>query len=240
LALAAAWPGEHPEAAAWPAEQAAARPDAAVILTGANDVTHGVRVPLAVAQLARAVRELRATGCAVVVGTCPDLGTIRPVQPPLRWVARHLSRELARAQTVAVVEEGGATVSLADLVGPMFYAQPRQMFSADRFHPSADGYAAAAAAMLPTLIAAVTGQTGAGEAGAAAGHEEGVRSLARAAVRASEHAGTEVSAGAWWGSGRWVQLRRRVRQLTVRRQDPAPPAAADALQRPAGPVSTVE
>ena len=152
---------------------------------------------------------------------------------------------MARGQTIAVVQEGGATVSLGDLVGPMFYAQPRQMFSADRFHPSADGYAAAAAAMLPTLIAAVTGETGAAQVGAAAGHEEGVRSLARAAVRASEQAGTEVSAGGWWVPGRWVQLRRRVRQLTVRRQDPTPPGVDDArpgraLPARTGRASTVE
>ena len=32
----------------------------------------------------------RRRACAVVVGTCPDLGTIKPIAPPLKQVARHL------------------------------------------------------------------------------------------------------------------------------------------------------
>jgi lysophospholipase L1-like esterase len=204
------------------------RPAVAVILVGANDVTHRVRVPVAVGYLARAVRELRAVGCEVVVGTCPDLGTIRPIQPPLRWLARRWSRQLAAAQTYAVVEAGGTTVSLADLVGPMFYASPALMFSADRFHPSADGYAAAAAAILPTLIAAAGAPA---EQPAHRTGDEGVRSLAQAVLEAVDQAGTEVTGARVAGrergpAGRWVQLRHRVRQLTERRQDPAAPIAS--------------
>jgi lysophospholipase L1-like esterase len=203
-------------------------PDVAVILIGGNDVTHRVRVPVAVACLAQAVRELRATGCEVVVGTCPDLGTIRPIRPPLRWLARRWSRQLAAAQTYAVVEAGGAVVSLADLIGPTFYAAPTLMFSSDRFHPSADGYAAAAAAILPTLIAVATGPR---EQPSHLADDEGVRSLAQAAVEAADQAGTEVTAARVAGrergpGGRWVQLRHRVRQLTERRQDPTAPAAS--------------
>ena len=58
------------------------------------------RARLAVRYLVDAVRTLRDAGCEVVVGTCPDLGTIRPIQPPLRWLARRWSRQLAAAQTV--------------------------------------------------------------------------------------------------------------------------------------------
>jgi lysophospholipase L1-like esterase len=192
------------------------RPEVAVILIGANDVTHRVPVPVAIGHLAEAVRQLRAIDCEVVVGTCPDLGTIRPIQPPLRWLARHWSRQLAAAQTYAVVAAGGAAVSLVDLVAPTFYASPSLMFSADRFHPSADGYAAASAAILPTLVAAAGAP---GEQPAILVGDEGVRSLARAAVAAAYQAGTEVT-GAKVAPGRFGQLRHRVRQLTERRQDP--------------------
>src|SRR5262249_29168290 len=138
---------QREEALAW-------RPDLAVILVGANDVTHRIRPSVAVAHVGTTVRLLRAAGVQVIVGTCPDLGTIRPIQPPLRWLARQWSREMAAAQTVAVVEAGGSTVSLGDLLGPEFAAFPERMFSADRFHPSAAGYLAACAALLPTVIAA--------------------------------------------------------------------------------------
>ena len=41
-----------------------------------------------------------------LVGTCPDLGTVKPIPPPLKQVARSWSRRLAAAQAIAVVEAG--------------------------------------------------------------------------------------------------------------------------------------
>ncbi|WP_078512037.1 SGNH/GDSL hydrolase family protein, partial [Streptomyces sp. e14] len=93
-------------------------PDICVIMIGANDVTHRMPPTRSVRHLSAAVRRLRTAGAEVVVGTCPDLGTIEPVQQPLRWLARRTSRQLAAAQTIGVVEQGGRTVSLGDLLGP--------------------------------------------------------------------------------------------------------------------------
>src|SRR5690606_26796976 len=91
----------------------------------------------------------------VIVGTCPDLGTIEPVPQPLRLLARRWSRDLAAAQTVAVVEAGARTVSLADMLGTEFATKPTELFAADRFHPSPAGYARAAAALLPSVVDAL-------------------------------------------------------------------------------------
>ena len=130
-------------------------PDIAIVMVGANDVTHRIKPAAAVRDLAKAVERLREAGCEVVVGTCPDLGTIEPVPQPLRLIARRLSRDLAAAQTVAAVEAGARSVSLGDLLGEEFRRVPHEMFSADRFHPSSAGYAAAAAAVLPSACAAL-------------------------------------------------------------------------------------
>ena len=111
--------------------------------SAATTSPHAPAAPPPCATWATRSGELRAAGCEVVVGTCPDLGAIRPIKPPLRWLARRWSRQLAAAQTVAVVEAGGRTVSLGDLLGPAFEADPDRMFGADRFHPSAEGYARA-------------------------------------------------------------------------------------------------
>ncbi len=192
------------------------KPDVAVILIGANDVTHRAGQSAAVRHLADAVRRLRHIGAKVIVGTCPDLGAVQPIQPPLRWLVRNWSRQLAAAQTVAVVEAGGWTVSLGSLLGPKFAAQPTRMFGTDRYHPSAEGYALAASVLLPTVVAALrapeikTETLEAAQMGA-----DRVRSLSQAAVEAARHAGTEVSgvrvAGRDRGpAGRWAQLRRRV------------------------------
>jgi lysophospholipase L1-like esterase len=177
--------------------------DLAIIMIGANDVTMRVSADVAVRRLADAVRELRAVGAEVVVGTCPDLGTIQPIRPPLRWFARRWSRQLAAAQTIAVVSAGGHTVSLADLLGPEFAAAPDRMFGADRFHPSVEGYAAAVAAILPVAVTAVAStQPAVGE----------LQPLADAAADAVVHPGTEVAPAGIalvpGGDGLWARLRR--------------------------------
>lgn len=130
-------------------------PQVVVVLIGANDVTHRDRPQKSVRLLVESVERLRAHSAQVVVGTCPDLGTVRPVAQPLRAYMRRASRELAQAQAVAVAEAGGRPVRLADLLGSYFYESPEAYFSADRFHPSATGYAACAGALLPEVLAAL-------------------------------------------------------------------------------------
>ena len=186
-------------------------PDVVVICIGGNDVTHRVAVDVSTRFLVDAVSALRSVGAEVVVGTCPDLGTIRPIQRPLRWLAKLWSRQLAAAQTVAVIEAGGRTVSLANLLAPAFYEDPERFFSWDRFHPSAEGYAAAADALLPTVAAALDPRF---EQPLSAG--EGVRALPLAAFEAVNSGGTEVSPASVAGhergpGGRWAQLRHRAR-----------------------------
>lgn len=136
--------------------------DVAVIVVGGNDVTHRVRTSVSKHHLAEAVRSLREQGTEVVVGTCPDLGALTAVPQPLRTLGRIASRQLAAAQREVVTELGGRAVSLADVVGPFFLAQPDQMFALDRFHPSSAGYRRTAKAVLPSVLAAL-------------GHEEPLR-----------------------------------------------------------------
>jgi len=223
-------------------EAIALRPDLAVILVGANDVTHRISPTTSARQLVQAVHALRAAGARVVVGTCPDLGTILPVPRPLRWFARRWSRQMAAAQTVAAVGAGAATVSLCDLLGPRFAADPVRMFGGDRFHPSIEGYAAAAAVLLPTVVSQLTG-----DAPILRG-DEGVRALPQAAEEATRQPGTEITparvAGREHGpAGRWVELRTRM-WAAIRPTDPHMQGAhvrseGDGHVTPASP-STVE
>ncbi len=129
--------------------------DVAVVIVGGNDVTHRVRTSESVRHLSEVVEELLARGAQVVVGTCPDLGALQAVPQPLRSLGRRASRQLAAAQREAVTSLGGRAVSLAEVVGPFFSAQPDQMFSLDRFHPSGAGYRRTAKALLPSVLAAL-------------------------------------------------------------------------------------
>ncbi|MCW2673933.1 MAG: lipolytic enzyme family [Frankiales bacterium] len=125
--------------------------DLAVIMVGANDVTHRVWPGDAGAQLGRAVATLRAAGTVVVVGTCPDLGTVKPLLQPLKTVAAYWSRRMATAQAVAVAEHDGIAISLGSLLAEEF-AVHADLWSADRFHPSPGGYRRVADVLLPSLL----------------------------------------------------------------------------------------
>ncbi|MBO0817550.1 MAG: SGNH/GDSL hydrolase family protein [Actinobacteria bacterium] len=134
-----------------------ARPAAAVIVVGGNDITHMLvpGTPALINPLRRVVAELVSTGAAVLVATCPDVGSIPPIPQPLRALARRASRAVARAQAVAALAEGARTVSLGYLLGPVMRERQAQLFAADHFHPSAAAYAIAAQVMLPPLLAAL-------------------------------------------------------------------------------------
>ncbi|WP_094770209.1 SGNH/GDSL hydrolase family protein [Microbacterium gorillae] len=136
------------------------RPDVAVIVVGGNDVTHRVPPATSAAHLRAAVDALRDRGAAVVVGTCPDLGALRPVPQPLRRLAGTLSRVLAGAQRRAALRAGAVPVDLRRAVGRRFRSDPDEMFSIDRFHPSAAGYRQTTAALLPAVVVALRSRAG--------------------------------------------------------------------------------
>jgi lysophospholipase L1-like esterase len=202
-------------------------PDVAVMMIGANDVTHTVLPAVSIRYLDQAVRRLR-DSAEVVVGTCPDLGTIRPIPHPLRNIGRRWSRRLAAAQTICVVEAGGRSVSLGDILGPEFHADPKEYFSSDQFHPSSVGYRRCAEVLLPSVCAALgLGSEPVPQALTRLRGSDRVLPVAEAAVAAAEQPGTEVSGARVGGQdrsseGRWAAVRRRIPLRRSPNPDPPP------------------
>ncbi|UDY24209.1 SGNH/GDSL hydrolase family protein [Nocardioides sp. Kera G14] len=130
-------------------------PDVAVVIVGGNDVTHRIPLSESTRDLVAVIDSLRSRGAAVVVGTCPDLGALRPLPDPLRSLAARASRQLAAAQREAALEAGAHVVSLAHVVGPFFVTNPDDMFAIDQFHPSELGYRRTAEALIPSVLAAL-------------------------------------------------------------------------------------
>lgn len=130
-------------------------PDISVILIGGNDITARNAIGPSARRVGDAVRALRTGGSQVVVGTCPDLGIIKPVPQPLRSVMATLSRRLAAAQAVQVRRAGGVPVSLAKTLAPEFHRRGESLFSPDRFHPNSAGYELAAGLLLPAVCVAL-------------------------------------------------------------------------------------
>ena len=130
-------------------------PDISLILIGGNDITSRNAIGPSARRVGDAVRALRSGGSQVVVGTCPDLGIIKPVPQPLRSVMATLSRRLASAQAVQVRRAGGVPVSLAETLAPEFHRRGESLFSPDRFHPNSQGYELAAGLLLPAVCVAL-------------------------------------------------------------------------------------
>lgn len=131
------------------------RPQVALIIIGANDLTRLVPPEQAAAQLADAVRRLRAIGTEVVVAPAPDLSVVPWVPPQMRAVVRAGSQMLHAAQSRVALAEGArvADIGMASAAG---FAVDPALFSADRFHPSSAGYAVIAGALAGPVREAAT------------------------------------------------------------------------------------
>ncbi len=129
--------------------------DLALVVIGANDLTSLTPPAVGARLLQDAVTDLRARGARVVVAPAPDLSVVTHVPPAYRPIVAAVSEGYARAQTEAVTRAGGTTAVLGGLRA-RFAAEPA-LFSGDRFHPSAAGYAVIAGALAPALLDAVGG-----------------------------------------------------------------------------------
>lgn len=126
-------------------------PDLAVVVIGANDLTHRVPVAAAVRELRDAVRRLRQADVEVVVAPAPDLSAVPHVPDFLRDAVRAAGESFRAQQATAVLAEG-AHVADPDQRASRAFATDANLFSADRFHPSSAGYAVIADALLPTVL----------------------------------------------------------------------------------------
>src|SRR4051794_31442192 len=130
-----------------------AAPDLALIVIGANDLTHFVPPQSAADDLGAAVRALRAAGSQVVVAPAPDLSVVPHVPPRFRGIVQAGSALLRQAQTRAALAAGARVADVPSSTAARF-AQDGSLFCADRFHPSSAGYALIADALTPAVRAA--------------------------------------------------------------------------------------
>ena len=129
------------------------RPALAVVVIGANDLTHLVPADEAAQHLGKAVRRLRGVGAEVVVAPAPDLSSVPHVPVSMR-AAVQAAGDLLRQRQVEVVLAEGGRVADPDQRASRAFATDSSLFSADRFHPSSAGYAVIADSLLPVLTEA--------------------------------------------------------------------------------------
>jgi lysophospholipase L1-like esterase len=136
------------------------QPTLAVVVIGANDLTHFIPPDQAAQELAEAVRRLRVAGAEVVVAPAPDLSSVPYVPVALRAAVRAAGELLRQRQLIVVLEEGGR-IADPDQRASRAFATDSSLFSEDRFHPSSAGYAVIADSLLPVLAQAAQDLTSA-------------------------------------------------------------------------------
>ena len=88
------------------------RAQVAVVIVGANDLTHFVPPDQAAAQLGAAVRPLVEAGVQVVVAPAPDLSVVPWVPPQFQLLVASASRALRQAQTREALAAGAHVADL--------------------------------------------------------------------------------------------------------------------------------
>ncbi|PWK31058.1 lysophospholipase L1-like esterase [Actinoplanes xinjiangensis] len=137
------------------ARATATAPNLALVIIGANDLTHLVPPRQAGTLLGGTVRDLRAAGAEVVVAPAPDLSVVPWVPPQMRMLVSAGSRAVQQEQIRAATAAGARIADIGGTTSVAFAADPA-LFSADRFHPSSAGYAVIAGALAATVRDAAT------------------------------------------------------------------------------------
>lgn len=136
-----------------PAGKVTRRQVLAVLIIGANDLTHQIPPDEAAGNVGAAVRRLRDARAEVVVAPEPDLRIVPHVPASLRPRV-HDRSELLRARQIKAVQEAGGRVADEDAATSVAFAADRSLFSGDAFHPSGAGYRVIVEALLPVVLAA--------------------------------------------------------------------------------------
>jgi lysophospholipase L1-like esterase len=122
-------------------EVASFKPDIVLIAVGANDVTHLTNVNSVCDLLGQAVTRLRAANpeVRIIVTGSPDMGSVPRFAQPVRWIAGKQTERLNKQIVDMAHKEQVVFAPIAEQTGPLFRAHP-ELFAADKFHPTNDGY----------------------------------------------------------------------------------------------------
>lgn len=129
---------------------AALEPDVILISVGANDVVHLTSRATFRSRYRRMIEALPADALIVVLGV-PDMGAPGRFLQPLRGLAALRGRQLEGDARSVARASGAVYVDIAGETGPTMRADRHRYFAADRYHPSDDGYALWASAVLDQL-----------------------------------------------------------------------------------------
>jgi lysophospholipase L1-like esterase len=131
------------------------KPDVVLIGVGANDVTHLTSFSKVVDSLQSTIAALQRVNpqVRVVVTGAPDMGSVPRLPQPLRWYAGKRTAGLNKRIQQLADNKQVFFAPVAERTGPLFRRQP-QLFAADKFHPTTEGYQTWVPVITETLVKA--------------------------------------------------------------------------------------
>ena len=114
------------------------RPDVVLLSAAANDVTGFTSTGSIRADIGRIADAL--PGAKLILTASPDVGSSPRLVPPLRWVVDLRRRQINKAIRELAARRDIEIAPIAERTGPVF-ERDRSLFSEDRYHPNARGYA---------------------------------------------------------------------------------------------------
>lgn len=126
------------------------RPDIVIVSIGANDAVHLTSLGTFRDQYTTLVRSIPSGTLLVLLGV-PDMGAPPRFLQPLRAIAGLRGRQLDQVTRTTAERSGASYVDIAGQTGPVMRSDPGRYFAADRYHPSDDGYALWARAVVDEL-----------------------------------------------------------------------------------------
>jgi lysophospholipase L1-like esterase len=129
------------------------KPAIVLVAVGANDVTHLTPIPRVRRALKATIQKLQQVNPAVyiVLTGSPDMGAVPRFPQPLRWLMGKRTAAVNRMVVRLAKTEHVTFAPIAQKTGPAFRHNP-QLFAADKFHPTTEGYAL----WTPVIIAALS------------------------------------------------------------------------------------
>lgn len=132
----------------------ALRPDVVLVSIGANDVVHLTSRADFRAHYDDVVAAVPEGALLVLLGV-PDMGAPPRYLQPLRGIASFRGRQLEEVSRDVARDNDAVYVDIAGQTGPTMRSDTDRYFAEDRYHPSDDGYALWADAVLEQLVPAL-------------------------------------------------------------------------------------
>ena len=114
------------------------RPDVVLLSAAANDVT-GLTTTGSIEKSIERIADAL-PGAKLVLTGSPDVGSSPRLHPPLRWVVDLRRQQINDAIRALAARRAIEIAPIAARTGPLF-ERDRTLFSEDRYHPNARGYA---------------------------------------------------------------------------------------------------